>query len=242
MADLKGLHVATHPLIAHKMTLLRDKRTASHDFRRLLKEITFYLGFEASRDLTLTPIEVVTPLAVHFHGSKLAQDISIIPILRAGIGMEDGLLELMPRASVHHIGMYRNKSNFMPVQYYNKLPKDHPCDVAFICDPCIATSNSLCACVQIVKQWGAKQIIVIAAVGCKEGVRQLLEKHPDIHLHMGALDDELSSAGMIVPGIGDAGDRQFGTPIDDDHMPQTAAVTADDRGKRSRSDSLGGDR
>lgn len=232
---MPGVFLSTHPLIAHKMTLLRDRKTASHDFRRLLREITFYLGFEATRDLKLQSHAISTPLGEPFDGVKLSESISIIPILRAGLGMADGILDLIPRASVHHIGMYRNKTSLLPVQYYNKLPKDHPCDVAFICDPCIATANTLSACVNIVKTWGAKRIIVVAAIASRSGVESLMSKHPDITVFVSGMDEQLTMMGMITPGLGDAGDRQFGTPFDE--LP-TAAEDGGDR-KRSRSDSHG---
>jgi uracil phosphoribosyltransferase len=153
MSSLEGVSISNHPLIAHKMTLLRDKNTPSPEFRRLLREITFFLGFEATKDLQLFKHPITTPLGKPFDGVKISHSISIIPILRAGIGMSDGLLDLMPRAVVHHIGMYRNKTSLLPIQYYNKLPKDGASDVAYICDPCIATSNTLSACVNMVKKW-----------------------------------------------------------------------------------------
>ena len=230
MEHPKGVNVATHPLVAHKLTLLRDKHTPSHDFRRILREITLYLGFEASRGLKIMKHPITTPMDKDFEGSKLSESISIIPILRAGLGMSDGLLDLIPRATVHHIGMYRNKNSLMPIQYYNKLPKDHACDIAFICDPCVATANSLNACINLIKKWGAKKIIVIAVIASKAGLTQIIEKHPDIEIYVGDVDEELSEEGMLLPGIGDAGDRQFGTSKDD------LEVDGNDR-KRSRSDS-----
>jgi len=209
------LHVATHPLIAHKMTRIRDHSTSSHDFRRMLKEITFYLGFEASRDLNVAPSVVTTPMNLSFEGAKLADKVAIIPILRAGLSMAEGMLELMPQATVHHIGMYRQKDSLLPVQYYNRLPKNQSCDVAYIVDPCIATANTIHAVVSILKRWGAKKIVIVAAIGARPGVERLLELHQDVHVHIGAIDDTLSPEGMILPGIGDAGDRQFGTPSDE---------------------------
>lgn len=230
MEHPKGVHLPTHPLVAHKLTLLRDKSTPSHDFRRILREITLYLGFEASRGLKTIHHPIITPMDKEFEGSKLSESISIIPILRAGLGMSDGLLDLLPRATVHHIGMYRNKNSLMPIQYYNKLPKDHACDIAFICDPCIATANSLSACINLIKKWGAKKIIVIAVIASKLGLSQIIEKYPDIEIYVGDVDEELSDEGMLIPGIGDAGDRQFGTSKDD------LIVDGGDK-KRSRSDS-----
>eukprot|EP00595_Chromulina_sp_UTEXLB2642_P003703 CAMPEP_0196763962 /NCGR_PEP_ID=MMETSP1095-20130614/5122_1 /TAXON_ID=96789 ORGANISM="Chromulina nebulosa, Strain UTEXLB2642" /NCGR_SAMPLE_ID=MMETSP1095 /ASSEMBLY_ACC=CAM_ASM_000446 /LENGTH=167 /DNA_ID=CAMNT_0042118345 /DNA_START=103 /DNA_END=602 /DNA_ORIENTATION=+ len=158
------------------------------------------------------PQIVTTPMNAVFEGVKIADKVTIVPILRAGLGMSDGLLDLMPRAAVHHIGMYRAKESFLPVEYYNRLPRNEACDVAFICDPCIATSNTISAVCSIVKKWGAKRVIVIATVGAKVGVDKLMQLHPDVELFIGAIDDILSENAMIIPGIGDAGDRQFGTP------------------------------
>lgn len=129
--------------------------------------------------------------------------------------MSDALLELLPRAVVHHIGMFRVKDSLMPVQYYNRLPRNNVADVAYICDPCIATSNTVSAVVSIVKKWGAKKIVVIATIGAREGIDKLMKSHPDIDIYIGAIDEILSVDGMIIPGVGDAGDRQFGTPCDD---------------------------
>lgn len=235
------LHIATHPLIAHKMTILRDVNTPSHDFRRVLREITFYLGYEATRNLEVANIEIKTPATVT-EGCKLTESISIIPILRAGTGMCDAMLDLLPTAAIHHIGekkeqplpskkfimtsdryfllpgMYRSKGTRLPVQYYNRLPKEQASDVAYILDPCIATAETIRAVCSIVERWGAKKIVVVAVVGAKEGVEKLLALHPNLEIFIAALDDGLSAEGMVLPGIGDAGDRLFGTPserIDD---------------------------
>jgi uracil phosphoribosyltransferase len=196
------------------MNVLRDAKTSTSDFRRVLREITFYLGYEASRDLKTVSETVVTPMDQPFAGSKIGESIAIIPILRAGLGMCDAMLELFPRAAVHHIGMYRTKDSLIPVQYYNRLPRGEACDVAYVVDPCIATSNTIHAVVNILKRWGAKRIVVISAIGARAGVDRLLEEHPDVEVHIGAVDDILSDNGMILPGIGDAGDRQFGTHHD----------------------------
>jgi uracil phosphoribosyltransferase len=208
------LHAATHPLIAHKMNVLRDAKTSTSDFRGVLREITFYLGYEASRDLKTVSETVTTPMAQPFTGSKIGESIAIIPILRAGLGMCDAMLELFPRAAVHHIGMYRTKDSLIPVQYYNRLPRGEACDVAYVVDPCIATSNTIHAVVNILKRWGARRVVVISAIGARAGVERLLEEHPDVEIHIGAVDEVLSDNGMILPGIGDAGDRQFGTHHD----------------------------
>jgi len=209
------LHVATHPLISHKLTLLRDVKTSSSDFRKLLQEVTFYLGYEATRTLGTGPVTVTTPMGVPSLGSKVNETVAIIPILRAGLGMADGMMDLIPFAAVHHIGMYRAKESLLPVQYYNRLPRDQVCDVAYICDPCIATANTIHAVCSIVKRWGAKRIVVIATIGAKAGVDRLLALHPDVEVFIGQIDDILDVNGYIIPGIGDAGDRQFGTPLHD---------------------------
>lgn len=159
--------------------------------------------------------EITTPMDMKFSGSKLSEKVAIIPILRAGLMMSDSMLELMPKAAVHHIGMYRSKAHSIPIQYYNRLPRDNVADVAYVVDPCIASSNTVSAVVSILKKWGAKRVVVIAAIAAQSGINKLLEKHPDIKVFVGAVDSELSETGMILPGIGDAGDRSFGTPIED---------------------------
>ena len=208
------LFQSDHPLIQHKMTILRDVSTSTKDFRSVLKEITFYLGYEATKELKLQTKNIKTPLTP-YEGSKLAESISIIPILRAGLGMSEPMSELIPSAAIHHIGMYRCKTSMLPIQYYNRLPRDKVSDVAFIMEPCIATSNTIHAVINILKRWGCKKIIVISAIGAKSGVDRVLEEHPDVSIYIGAVDEKLSESGMIIPGIGDAGDRQFGTPNDD---------------------------
>jgi uracil phosphoribosyltransferase len=206
----KNVFVSKHPLVADKMTKLRCKDTDSVAFRRLLKEITFYLGFEATASLSLKQKVVTTPMDMEFKGDTVHQKVAIVPILRAGLGMAEGLMELLPMAAVHHIGMYRAKGSLMPIQYYNRLPRDEACDVAYVVDPCIATSNTLCAVVSICKKWGAKKVVVIAAIAAQDGINTLKAKHPDVEMFIGTLDAKLSEDGQILPGIGDAGDRQFG--------------------------------
>ena len=216
------VHIANHPIVAAKLTALRNRDTKPVDFRRILKEITFYLGYEATRHLKTIPHPVDTPMGVRHEGVDLEHGGQcIIPILRAGLAMGDGMMELLPDAAVHHIGMYRSKGSLLPIQYYNRLPREdgEHCDTAFITDPCIATSNTLQAAVSIVKRWGAKKIVVVAAVGAKAGVDKLLAMHPDLDIYIGQIDDTLSEEGMILPGIGDAGDRLFATPSDEVHAP-----------------------
>ena len=224
------------PLIKHKMTILRDSSTSTKDFRSVLKEITFYLGYEATRELKVQPKSITTPIT-EYEGSKLSESISIIPILRAGLGMAEPMSELIPTAAVHHIGMYRCKTSMLPIQYYNRLPRDKVSDVAFITEPCIATSNTIHAVINILKRWGCKKIIVIAAIGARSGVDRVLAAHPDISIYIGAIDEKLTENGMIIPGIGDAGDRQFGTPTDEvpDFLPVDSfspAPKSDNKRKR----------
>ncbi|CAN0029184.1 unnamed protein product [Ectocarpus fasciculatus] len=208
-------NVSSHPLIGHKMTVLRDATTSPSDFRRVLKEITFYLGYEATRNLKVSTHVINTPMDLPFNGCKVADKVAIVPILRAGLVMSESILELMPKAAVHHIGMFRSKSHNIPIQYYNRLPKNQACDVAYIVDPCIASSNTVSAVVSILKKWGAKRVVVIAAIAAQSGIDKLLQNHPDCEVFVGSVDTELSESGMILPGIGDAGDRSFGTPLED---------------------------
>lgn len=234
-----NVHVSSHPLIAHKLTLLRNQQTKCDEFRRILREITFYLGYEATRNITTEKKVVTTPLNVEYEGCRIAEKIAVIPILRAGLTMADGMLDLVPQAAVHHIGMFRSKISHLPVQYYNRLPRDEACDVAFVVDPCVATSNTLHAVVSILKSWGAGRIVVIAAVACRTGLEKLSRDHSDIEIYVGALDDGLNEAGMIVPGIGDAGDRQFHTPFEDEPEvlpPGDGSELKPDSNKRVRDD------
>lgn len=160
-------------------------------------------------------IDVTTPCGPA-QGFKIAEKIAIIPILRAGLGMAEAMMELLPNAAVHHIGMYRNKGSLLPVQYYNRLPRDQVADVSIVLDPMIATGSTIRAVVSILKRWGSRKIIVVSALAARKGIEALMEEHPDITIHVGAIDQELSAEGMIIPGLGDAGDRQFLTPSLDD--------------------------
>ena len=215
--------VSNHPVLLKKLTLLRRRETPPREFRTLVKEITFYLGYEATRTLTTRPAVVETPLGEH-EGVQLAQHICICPVLRAGLGMLDPMLELLPNADVHHIGMYRNKSSLLPIQYYNKLPRQASLcsEVAFVLDPMIAGGATISAVVSILKQWGAAKIVVICVVASLPGLARLHETHPDITVHCGAIDDALTADGFIFPGLGDAGDRLFSTP--DEDIPATGPV------------------
>ncbi|RME80684.1 MAG: uracil phosphoribosyltransferase [Caldilineae bacterium] len=213
------LYIANHPLILHKVTLLRDQNTESHKFRALVREITILLAYEATRDLAVKPVKVQTPLA-EANGFELRERIGLVPILRAGLGMVNGIWELMPQAEVWHIGLYRDERTLKPVEYYNKLPVDPTVQVVLILDPMLATGGSAVATVDILKRWGAQRIKYMGIIGAPEGVELLQKTHPDVDIYLAALDDHLTPepqkpgdppAGFIVPGLGDAGDRQFGT-------------------------------
>lgn len=213
------IHIATHPLIRHKVTILRNAKTESRKFRDLIREITILLAYEATADLAVTPTTVQTPLALA-DGFELQERIGLVPILRAGLGMVNGIWELMPQAEVWHIGLYRDERTLMPVEYYNKLPVAPTVQVVLILDPMLATGGSAIATIDILKRWGAQRIKFMGIIGAPEGVKALSEAHPDVDIYLAALDDHLTPepqkpgdppAGFIVPGLGDAGDRQFGT-------------------------------
>lgn len=201
-----------HPVLLQKITLLRDKNTNAREFRSLVREITFYLGYESTTDLQSQDKDIQTPLG-EFTGSILSEKIAIIPILRAGLGMTEAMMDLIPSASVHHIGMYRQASNLKPILYYNNLPAQSSFDQAVILEPMIATSGTISAAIKLVKKHKAHNIKVVALIASSAGLKQLLEDHPDITIHVGAIDNTLSAEGMIVPGLGDCGDRLYLTPL-----------------------------
>lgn len=205
-----NVFVSTHPLVAHKLTLLRRTTTEPKKFRELVRELAGLLAYEATLDLKTRPLEIETPLAKTI-GAELEEKIGLIPILRAGLGMVEGIWELMPSAEVWHIGLYRDERTLQPVQYYNKLPVGATVQVCLILDPMLATGGSAVATVDILKRWGAKRIKFVGLIGAPEGITHLHEKHPDVPVHLAAIDDHLNEKGYIVPGLGDAGDRQFGT-------------------------------
>ena len=207
MADV---HVSNHPLIRHKLTLLRDTRTEPKKFRELVREIAILLAYEATQDLAVEPGEVETPLAMA-QGYELREPIGLVPILRAGLGMVEGIWEMMPSAEVWHIGLYRDERTLRPVEYYNKLPVAPTVHVCLILDPMLATGGSAVATVDILKRWGAQRIKFVGLIAAPEGIERLSSAHPDVSIHVAAIDDHLNNIGYIVPGLGDAGDRQFGT-------------------------------
>ncbi len=205
-----NVHISTHPLVKHKLAILRDKATDSVQFRQLVRELAVLLCYEATRDMKLADTKVETPMGIA-SASKLTEQIGLVPILRAGLGMVDGIWELMPSAEVWHIGLYRDEKTLRPVEYYNKLPVEPRVQACFVLDPMLATGGSATATVTILKRWGAKRIKFLGLIGAPEGLKALTTEHPDIDVHLGALDERLNDIGFIVPGLGDAGDRQFGT-------------------------------
>jgi uracil phosphoribosyltransferase len=207
---MANLHVSKHPLILHKLSRLRDVETNPKKFRELVKEIACLLAYEATEDLATTPREVQTPLAVA-HGAELLDKIGLVPILRAGLGMVEGVWEMMPSSEVWHIGLYRDEKTLRPVQYYNKLPVMPTVSVCLILDPMLATGGSAVATVDVLKNWGVSKIKFVGLIGAPEGIENLTTHHPDVPIYLACVDDHLNERGYIVPGLGDAGDRQFGT-------------------------------
>ena len=201
--------VISHPLIQHKLSILRRTTTSTKDFRELVDEIAMLMGYEVSRDLPLEDVEIQTPVATTVQKQLAGKKLAIVPILRAGIGMVDGFLSLVPAAKVGHIGMYRDEETFQPVEYLVKLPED--IDQIFVVDPMLATGGSAILAVDSLKKRGAASIKFVCLVAAPEGVAALQEAHPDVDIYTAALDEKLNEHGYIVPGLGDAGDRLFGT-------------------------------
>ncbi len=203
--------IADHPLIQHKVSILRDKHTSSKQFRELIREITQLMVYEATRDLPLCDAEVETPMAV-MTGKKIAgRKLAFVPILRAGLGMVDGAVELVPSARVGHIGLYRDETTFKPVEYYCKLPGDIQEREVIVLDPMLATGGSAVDAIGQIKLRGPKNIKFMCIIAAPEGLKALSEAHPDVQIYCAALDDHLNDKCYIVPGLGDAGDRIFGT-------------------------------
>jgi uracil phosphoribosyltransferase len=207
---MSNVYASPHPLVAHKLSRLRDKNTEPKKFRELVREIAGLLAYEATADLQLMPAEVETPLST-MTGATLKEKIGLVPILRAGLGMVEGIWDLMPGAEVWHIGLYRDEHTLKPVQYYNKLPVEPTVSVCLILDPMLATGGSATATADVLKKWGVKKIKYVGLIGAPEGIRVMQEHHPDIDIHLAAIDERLNERAYIVPGLGDAGDRQFGT-------------------------------
>ncbi|MGA9398592.1 MAG: uracil phosphoribosyltransferase [Anaerolineaceae bacterium] len=207
---MTNVFASPHPLVAHKLAKLRSVDTNPKKFRELVRELAALLTYEATADLAVKPVEVQTPLAT-IQGSELLEKIGLVPILRAGLGMVEGVWELMPSAEVWHIGIYRDEKTLKPVQYYNKLPIEPRASVCLILDPMLATGGSAVTTVDILKKWGVKRIKFVGLIGAPEGIALMQSHHPDVSIHLAAVDDHLNERKYIVPGLGDAGDRQFGT-------------------------------
>ena len=207
---MPNIYPSPHPLVAHKLTKLRDTATEPKKFRELVRELAALLTYEATEDLLIQPRTVQTPLE-NMQGVELMEKIGLVPILRAGLGMVEGVWGLMPTAEVWHIGLYRDEHTLQPVQYYNKLPIEPRVSVCLILDPMLATGGSAVATVDILKEWGVKKIKFVGIIGAPEGIQLLQDHHPDVPIHLAAIDVALNQNGYILPGLGDAGDRQFGT-------------------------------
>lgn len=207
---MSNVHVSNHPLVAHKLSLLRSVDTEPKKFREVVRELAILLTYEATQDLATRQIEVQTPLA-KTSGAHLEQKIGLVPILRAGLGMVEGVWELMPSSEVWHIGLYRDERTLRPVEYYNKLPLEPTVSVCMILDPMLATGGSAVATMDVLKRWGAKKIKFVGLIGAPEGIAEVQKHHPDVPIYLAAIDERLNENGYIVPGLGDAGDRQFGT-------------------------------
>lgn len=203
--------IMEHPLIQHKIGIIRRTETGSRDFRQLVSEIAMLMCYEATRDLKLADVEIETPMT-HTTAKELAgKKLAVVPILRAGLGMVDGMLTMIPAAKVGHIGLYRNEETLEPVEYYCKLPQDCAERDVFVVDPMLATGGSSSAAITMLKNRGVKNIRFMCIIAAPEGVRRMQQEHPDVDLYVGAMDDHLNENGYIVPGLGDAGDRIFGT-------------------------------
>lgn len=207
---MENVFESHHPLVRHKLTLLRSVETNPKKFRELVRELGALLTYEATADLVTSQVDVTTPM-VQTQGDHLKEKIGLVPILRAGLGMVEGVWELMPSSEVWHIGLYRDERTLKPVAYYNKLPVAPTVAVCLILDPMLATGGSAVATVDILKNWGVTKIKFVGLIGAPEGIQRLHETHPDVPIHLAAIDDHLNKDGYIVPGLGDAGDRQFGT-------------------------------
>lgn len=202
--------VSNHPLVKHKLTVLRNKETEPKKFRELIREITLLLAYEATKDLETEPVKVETPLT-NTTGYKLKEPVGLIPILRSGLGMVEGIWEMIPSAEVWHIGLFRDEHTLRPVAYYNRLPVHPTVSVCLILDPMLATGGSAVKTVEILKDWGARRIKFMGLIAAPEGIERLSSLHPDVDIYVAAMDEALNEQGFIMPGLGDAGDRQFGT-------------------------------
>ena len=208
---MANVHVMDHPLVHHKLAVLRNKDTSVKEFRELISEIAGLMCYEATRSLPTMEVEVETPVATAKCRMLAGKKLAIVPILRAGLGMVDALVDLIPSAKIGHIGLYRDPVTHEPVEYYCKLPEDVGNRVVFVVDPMLATGGSAVAAIDFLKKHGCKNIIMMNIIGCPEGIKRVQEAHPDVDLYLAACDEKLNEHAYIVPGLGDAGDRIFGT-------------------------------
>jgi uracil phosphoribosyltransferase len=206
----RNVYESNHPLVKHKLTILRNKENKPKKFRELIREISILLAYETTRDLALEPSPDETPMGTA-SGAFLKEQIGLVPVLRAGLGMVEGVWEMMPGSEVWHIGLFRDEQTLKPVQYYNKLPVSPTVQLCIVLDPMLATGGSSSATVDILKKWGAQRIKFMGIIAAPEGIKKLHDDHPDVDIHIGAIDERLNDIGYIVPGLGDAGDRMFGT-------------------------------
>ena len=210
MSELK-VNVIDHPLIQHKLTLMRQKGTGTKDFRELLEEISMFMAYEISRDFPLKEVEIETPVAKCKSKVLAGKKVGVVPILRAGLGMLNGVVNMIPAARVGHVGMYRDPETLKPVEYYCKLPSDVADRTLIVVDPMLATGGSASAALSLIKEKGAQSIILMCLVAAPEGIEVINKEHPDVPVYVAAVDEKLNEHGYIVPGLGDAGDRIFGT-------------------------------
>ena len=208
---MANVHIMDHPLIHHKLAVLRNKETSVKEFRELVNEISGLMCYEATRNLPLKEVDVETPVAVAKCKMLAGKKLAIVPILRAGLGMVDALVDLIPSAKIGHIGLYRDPATHEPVEYYCKLPEDIGNRVTFVVDPMLATGGSAVAAIDFLKKHGCRNIIMMNVIGCPEGIKRVQEAHPDVEMYLVACDEKLNDHAYIVPGLGDAGDRIFGT-------------------------------
>jgi uracil phosphoribosyltransferase len=210
----QNLHVSQHPAVLHKLAILRDEETEPKKFREVVRELSWLLGYEALADVGVRPITIRTPIE-EMEAHELGERIGLVPILRAGLGMVDAMLELMPTAQVWHLGLFRDERTLRPVEYYNKLPDSATVDLCLILDPMLATGGSATAAIEVLKSWGSVKIKLVNLIAAPEGVEAVSSAHPDVAIYCAALDRQLNEKGYIMPGLGDAGDRQFGTGLSD---------------------------
>ena len=208
---MANVHVIDHPLIHHKLAVMRSKDTSVKEFRELVSEVAGLMCYEATRNLPTMEVEVETPVATAKCRMLAGKKLAIVPILRAGLGMVDSLVDLIPSAKIGHIGLYRDPETHEPVEYYCKLPEDIGNRVTFVVDPMLATGGSAVAAIDFLKKHGCKQIVMMNIIGCPEGIKAVTEAHPDVDVYLAACDEKLNEHAYIVPGLGDAGDRIFGT-------------------------------